>query len=169
MTKIVVRHGLSEANNRDNYGTPAFDNPESPLMPIGKDQAIKLGQELITIYGREIMSEPVAVSEMRRAEETALVAGFSNLTYYPELNEEKGGLSDSDVADAIRLRRPPEVTKEAARYLLEHPPKERVWITHGLLIATLCQELGEYTDQRFIPRFCEVRELQMSPTKQSEF
>jgi phosphohistidine phosphatase SixA len=159
MTKILVRHGLSEANNRDNYGTPAFGNPESPLMQIGKDQAIKLGKKLVDTYGLEIMSEPVAVSTMRRAQETAIVAGFSTLTVYPELNEEKGGLSDTAIAETLRLRIPPEATRKAARFLLEHPPEEKVWITHALLIATLCQELGIYTDERFTPKFCEIREL----------
>ena len=159
MPILVMRHGLSEANNRENYGTPAFGNPEAPLMPQGREQAIVLGGKLATEYGIEVALEPVAVSMMRRTQETAIVAGFRKLSLYPELNEEKGDMSDTDTAEALRTRRPPEATRIAARHLIEHPPTEKLWITHALLIATICQELGVYENERFTPRFCEIREL----------
>ncbi len=159
MSILSIRHGLSEANNRDNYGTPAFGNPEASLMPAGVEQAVKLGKKLVSEFCIDPANEPVAVSAMRRSQETALAAGFKNLVIYEELNEEKGELSDIDVAKAIADRRPPEAAIVAARYLLQHPPQEKIWISHGLLIATLCQELDVYTDDRFTPKFCEVREL----------
>jgi hypothetical protein len=159
MSVIVIRHGLSEANNRENYGTPAFGNPEAALMPIGREQAAEMGRKLVAEYSIKIASEPVAVSMMRRTQETAIVAGFRKLSLYPELNEEKGGLSDVAIVEALRTRRPPEAARKAARFLLEHPPQEKIWVTHGLLIATLCQELDMYKNERFTPRFCEIREL----------
>jgi len=159
MSVLVIRHGLSQANNRENYGTPAFDNPDAPLMPEGRRQAIALGARLATEFSIDIAAEPVAVSAMRRPQETAQAAGFKNLNIYPELNEEKGGLSDADIVAAIAARRPPEAARAAARFLIARPPQEKIWITHGLLIAALCQELGVYEETRFTPRFCEIREL----------
>lgn len=159
MPVIVIRHGLSEANNRENYGTPAFGNPEASLMPKGREQAAALGERLIEVYNLDLSSEPVAVSMLRRTQETAIVAGFRWLHLYPELNEEKGGLSDPEVRAALQTRQPPEATIQAARHLIEHPPQEKVWITHALLIAALCRELGVYQDARFTPIFCEERIL----------
>lgn len=161
MSVLVVRHGLSEANNRKNYGTPAFGNPEAGLMPAGRDQAVMLGGRLATEFNVELGVEPVAVSMMRRTQETAIVAGFRKLAIYPELNEEKGGLSDADIAIALKTKCPPEATRIAARLIIERPPQEKIWITHALLIATICQELGVYGNARFTPKFCEVRELSL--------
>lgn len=159
MPILVARHGFSAANDRNQYGRPAFDNPESPLMPQGRDQAAELGEKLANEYGLDVVTEPVAVSMMRRTQETAIVAGFRWLHLYPELNEEKGGSKDEDMRAVLHERRPPAATRKAAQYLIANPPKERVWVTHALLIATLCQELGVYQDARFTPRFCEIREL----------
>lgn len=159
MSIIAIRHGLSEANNHENYGTPAFDNPDSPLMPAGREQAIKLGGRLVDMLGIQLINEPVAVSMMRRSKETAELAGFQQLTAYPELNEEKGGLSDIEIIEALETKQPPEATRNAARHLIQSPPPERIWITHALLIAALCQELGVHQDKRFTPKFCEAREL----------
>lgn len=159
MSIIVIRHGLSEANNRKNYGTPAFGNPEAPLMSEGREQASELSELLVRDFGIELADEPVAVSMMRRAQETAIVAGFRKLHLYPELNEEKGEMTDAETRIALETRRPPEATLTVARLLIEQPPTERIWVTHALLIATICQELGVYQDERFTPKFCEVREL----------
>jgi hypothetical protein len=159
MSILVVRNGLSEANNRDNYGTPAFGNPRAGLMEDGEVQAAAMGVLLHDTFGIDFANEPVAVSMMRRTQETAIVAGFRKLSIYPELNEEKGGLSDSEIRIALDSKQPPEATKKAARLLIENPPSEIVWVTHALLIATICQELGAYTNERFTPRFCEIREL----------
>lgn len=157
--KLVARHSLSEANNNLNYGTPAFGNPEAPLMPEGRLQAVEMGGILAVRYGIDVISEPVAVSMMRRSQESAIVAGFRKLHLYPELNEEKGGLSDLEIREAIATRRPPEATIRIARYLIENPPEEDVWIAHAFVIGTICQELGIYTDSRFTPKFGEIREL----------
>ena len=159
MKRLVIRHGLSEANNRENYGTPAFGNSEAPLMPKGRDQATLLGANLETTYGVDLFYEPVAVSMMRRSQETAIVAGFRKLSLYPALNEEKSGMSDDETRVALETKNPPDATRIAARLLIEHPPEEMVWVTHALLIATLCQELDVYVGDRYTPKFCEIREL----------
>ncbi len=156
--KLLVRHGLSEANNYENYGTPAFGNPESSLMPKGREQATKLGGLLVTRYTIDVATEPVAVSMMRRAQETAIVAGFRYLHICPELDEEKGGVPDEQVKEMLLNRQSPEATRTAARNLIENPPEEKVWVLHAWLIATICDEL-DINFERFTPKFCEVREL----------
>jgi phosphohistidine phosphatase SixA len=161
MNIIVARHGFSAANDRDQYGTPAFANPAAPLMPQGIKQASDLGKQLVSQYGIDLEKEPVAVSMMRRAQETAIAAGFRWLHIYPTLNEEKGDTKDQDMQTVLAERRPPDATRKAAQYLIANPPKERVWVTHGLLIATLCQELNIYQDVRFTPKFCEIREISL--------
>lgn len=128
-------------------------------MPAGREQAVALGERLVKEYDIDLANEPVAVSTMRRTQETAIVAGFRELNLYPELNEEKGSMTDSETKDALTAKRSPIAAITAARLLIEHPPAEKVWVTHALLIATICQELGVYQDERFTPKFCEVREL----------
>jgi len=128
-------------------------------MPAGREQAANLGELFVVAYGIELPEETVAVSMMRRSQETAIVAGFRKLHIYPELNEEKGGMTDRETREALTSRRPPEPTIRAALYLIENPLLENVWVTHALLIATMCQELGVYTNDRFVPKFGEVREL----------
>ena len=128
-------------------------------MSLGREQAAEMGRLVVRQYGLNLKGEPVAVSMMYRAQQTAIVAGFRKLHLYVELNEEKGDLTDAELRAALDTRQPPDATRAAARHLIEHPPRERVWVTHGLLIATLCQELEVYQDERFTPKFCEVREL----------
>lgn len=159
MSKLVIRHCLSEANNYENYGTPAFGNPEAPLTPRGREQATDLGRLLVVKYGIELNTEPVAVSMLRRTQETAIVAGFRHLSLYPELNEEKGGLTDEEVRAALLARYSPPATVDAVRKIIEDPPKEDVIIMHAYLIAAMGDVLGLYTDERFTPRFGEVREF----------
>lgn len=159
MRILAIRHQISEANNRENYGTPAFGNPDAPLMPQGREAAPEIGERLEREYGFVIADQVVATSMMRRTQETAIAAGFRWLHVYPELNEEKGGLPDNEIREALTARTPPEATVQAAHALIENPPQEPIWFAHGLLIATLCQELEVHQDQRFVPRFGEIREL----------
>jgi hypothetical protein len=159
MSKLVIRHEFSDANNRDLYGTPAFGNPNASLDPRGVENAIELGKILVVQYGIDVDNEPVAVSSMLRTQETAIYAGFRNLVIYPELNEEKGGLSDEEIREALHARQSPEATIQAVRRIIESPPTEQVIIMHAYLIATLGSELGLYTNARFTPRFGEIREF----------
>ena len=128
-------------------------------MPLGRLQAVKLGETFVYKYGIDVSNESVAVSEARRTQETATVASFRKLHVYSALNEEKGGLSDHEIRTAINERRPPDAARRAARLLIENPPQERMWVFHALLSAAVCQELGVYQDAKFILGFCEIREL----------
>lgn len=161
MRKLVIRHSLSEANNRENLGTPAFASADAPLMDGGRIIANVLGITLHDTYHIDTVEAFAATSTMLRTSETAVCAGFDprHLVAYPILDEVQKS------RDFIELRTmldagivPPEAI-EAAYRVLENPPQEEIWFTHGLVIAGLCKVLGVYQDARVVPRFCEVREL----------
>lgn len=152
---LVIRHGLSAANDRNN---PAFGSPDAELLPKGLAQAAGLGA-LMVANGVDAC-EAVAVSELRRTQQTAHIAGFTNQTVYEQLNE-----ADHKVGEMSDLRRMldngqlPRAALFHARSLLENPPPEDIWFTHGLVIAGLCHVLDVYQDRRLIPKFCEVRNI----------
>lgn len=156
MSKLVARHGLSYANM---YGTPAYGSPDASLSSQGIEQAEDLGLLFQSEFGINVAEEAVAVSAMKRSQETATNAGFVDLTIYSELDEVKGSLTGEEIRAAIGNKMPPEATRLAARRIIENPPEQRVWVSHGLLISAICFELGIYEENRFIPKFCEVREL----------
>ncbi|MEV6768734.1 phosphoglycerate mutase family protein [Nocardia sp. NPDC051030] len=157
MTVLVVRHGLSEANNRANVGTAAFGAADAPLMVLGHQQARAVGVRLRDRYGLAPDIE-VAVSTMLRTQQTARSAGFIRQTVHPALDEVR--LTDlAETRRAIDAEELPEAARAAAARVLERPPAQRVWFTHGLLIAALCAALDLPSASRFIPRFCEIREL----------
>jgi hypothetical protein len=160
MPKLVGRHSLSEANNRNNYGTPAFGHAGAPLMPEGRSMAKEMGEEFRFVYGIIRVRTPVAVSKMLRSQETAREAGFILLREYECLNEVDTKLPLPELKESIINRRQTAAALKAAELLLQTPPPEEVWITHGLVIAGLCELLGiadRY--EHFIPKFCEIREL----------
>jgi hypothetical protein len=131
MSKLLIRHGLSDANDRERYGSPAFANPNASLMPKGVEQAMPLGELLVMQFGINVADEDVGVSEMLRSQETAIFGGFHKFTIYPELNEEKGGLSDENIQIVLATKSPPEATIKAARAIIENPPPEKVLIMHA--------------------------------------
>ena len=160
MSKLVGRHSLSEANNRNNYGTPAFGHPDAPLMDEGRSIAQRMGVEFEAVHGIIPVTTPAAVSKMLRAQETAREAGFVDLNEYKILNEVDARLPYPDLKDAIANRRHTSIALKTAELILENPPEEQVWITHGLVIASLCEVLGVANQfERFVPKFCEIREL----------
>jgi len=160
MTKFVARHSLSEANNIHNYGTPAFGHADAPLMAEGRSIARSMGAELETVYGIISSKTPVAVSKMLRAQETAREAGFVDLVEYSVLNEVDTRLPHPELKALIANRQHTNIALEAAERILRNPPQEQIWVTHGLVIAGLCEALGIASQfEHFVPRFCEIREL----------
>ncbi|HUC96250.1 MAG TPA: histidine phosphatase family protein [Candidatus Saccharimonadales bacterium] len=130
------------------------------LTDLGRSQARRLGQQLAKIYGID-HEQPVAVSELLRNQETAAEAGFINTNSYSELDEMKRGPGWTDLRWLIESRRLPIVAINRVEAILEKPPIESVWITHGFVIANLCAVLGVHQEKRLIPNFCEIRELQI--------
>lgn len=162
MNILVGRHALSEGNNRENLGTPLFGHPDAPLMELGRGQSQDMGRAFLEKYGIMPANTPVAVSNMLRSQETAQYAGFAQLVQYVQLNEVDTELDNTILHQWISEKRHTEIALKAARLILENPPKESVWITHGLVIASLC-EILKVSDQfeNFLPTFCEIRELQI--------
>lgn len=162
MSIFVVRHGLSEANNRDNKGTPAYGAKDASLMQQGREQARARGERLVLDYGIDLSTTPVAVSQLLRTWQTAKEMGFdpNNFTRYAVLNELERDVLPDNFRELLRNNQYPSVIVRAGQALLRQPPPQKVWVAHGLIIAGLCCALG-VSDQfeRSVPNFCEVREL----------
>lgn len=158
MKIIVARHGLSEANNQNNIGTIAFANPNALLMDLGKQQAKELGTQLRS-KGFDLNCA-VAVSELQRTQLTARFAGFKYLHKYSLLNEVSHGLPLLELRQLIDSKVLPQEAIDQANSLLNDPPKEQLWISHGLVIAGLCKVLKVHQNKRLIPNFCEIRDLE---------
>lgn len=156
MSILVVRHGLSQANNRENYGTPAFGNPNASLMDEGVIQATHLQPILAKNHNSDTI---VAVSTMRRTWETANFAGFHTLRPYKSLDELTKNLTLEEIAHMKATREIPRIAIQAAEYALNNPPEEEIWFSHGVLIAAMCKVLNVHQDKDLIPAFCEIREL----------
>ena len=159
-TVYLVRHGISEANNRENIGTPAFGAGDAELMPAGIEQAASAGSILIGRFAL-LQADHVATSTMVRAQQTAKEAGFVNFTEYTQLDEMPVVLDEHATERRDRWR-----SGELDSHILSHAhttlnnaPPEQVWFTHGLRIAGICRVLGEHQDKRPIPHFGEVREI----------
>lgn len=158
MSKLLVRHGVSEANDKSSL---AYGSPEANLLPLGTQQATSLGLELVSGFGIVPAEEPVAISCMRRTRQTAQYAGFSTIHEFELLNEATSGLEMWEIHESLTKQQAPRTAIAKAEALLARPLSERVWITHGLVIAGLCEVLGIYKSERFIPRFCEIREIEL--------
>ncbi len=156
MELYVGRHGVSRANDKD---SPAFGSPEAPLLPLGEDQAVAMGDEFTNKYAIIPETTAVAVSRLRRAQQSARRAGFIKLTINPLLDEVTTKMSQEELYDCLTNKYVPRASIEAAEKLLTTPPEQTVWITHGLVIAGLCEVLGVSNQYCFIPRFCEIRHL----------
>ncbi|MBP9738601.1 histidine phosphatase family protein [Candidatus Saccharibacteria bacterium] len=156
MEILVIRHGLSEANNKESL---AFGSTEAPLMDLGKDQAKRLAETLADVYTIDCSTQEAAVSELWRTWETAFYAGFTDIHTNPLLNEATLDLSPQELHYALENKQVPWTAIRSAEAILDTPPQQGVWITHGLVIAGLCEVLGIAKDKRFIPKFCEVRNL----------
>lgn len=162
MQKYLVRHGLSQANNHENFGTPLFGSADAELMEEGKVHAREAGRILLTYHGFNPATTRVATSRMRRTQQTAEEAGFSleNSTAYPLLDEVTSYLSFEEIAEAIQTETPPSTVIEQVEALLSNPPEEPIWFTHGFVIAAISHVLNA-PSTRFIPHFGEVREIQI--------
>ena len=157
MSVIVARHGLSEANDQASL---AFGSPNAHLMEHGRVRARELGQVLRHVYQVNVDEEVVATSRLLRTQETAEVAGFRRIVVNSLLDEATTGLSFEEIIEARRTRIAPHTAITVAEAILENPPEQGVWITHGLVIVGLCEVLGiAHQFEKFIPKFCEARML----------
>lgn len=159
-TVYLVRHGLSQANNRENIGTPAFGAADAELMPAGIEHANAAGRLLVGKYAL-LQVKHVAVSTMRRSQQTAEEAGFADFTEYSQLDEVPIKIDETTVEQRANWheRKFDDFILEHALATLALAPKEPIWFTHGLRIAGICSVLDQHQEARPIPRFGEVREV----------
>jgi hypothetical protein len=155
-----MRHGVSPANDK---GNPAYGSPSAGLLPLGRQQSMAGGEKLRAEYNFDTTNNWVATSRMRRSQDSAISAGCMNLVFYGALNEATEGLSIDEllqIKPALAKRHVPSCAINRATQLLESPPQEGLWITHGLIIVGLCEVLGVRNPEwRFLPNFGEIREL----------
>jgi broad specificity phosphatase PhoE len=156
MRYILIRHGKTDANRLTRM---AFGKQGAPLNKLGISQAKNLRKRLHA-YGFDLATEPVAASELLRTAQTAQHAGLQIITIYAALNEVKTPNPQHTQLLIEKKILPPEAI-EAAKNLLANPPKERVWVTHGLVIAAIMHELGKLNPDVFIPGFCEIVEIDL--------
>jgi broad specificity phosphatase PhoE len=156
MKYILIRHGKTDANRltRVNFGQQG-----ALLNHEGIVQTAALHERLLT-YDFDLATEPVAVSTLLRTAQTAQFAGLQNITAHPLLDEVKtpNPLHTQQLIENKQL--PPEAI-EAAKRILAKPPKARIWVTHGLVIAAVQHLLGTIIEDKFIIDFCGIVEIEL--------
>ncbi len=157
MNYLVIRHAKTDANR---LTRALFGKTGAPVNDEGKQQIEKLRLELLGL-NINLDIEPVAVSELMRTNQTAELAGFSNITINPLLNE----VNTADPKQTLELvaqGKLPEEAITAANALLANPPKQKIWVTHGLVMAGLLEVLGLADTKDRIPKHCEIVEIDFS-------
>ena len=152
----IVRHAVSRANDKNDL---AFNNPEAGLIPIIGPEQMQPAREFFAQKGYDPYT-PVATSDMKRARQSTLAAGFFVLRYYAPLNEVD---LPPEQKGAIKYTRDiPEDILEETKELLRNPPAEEIWVTHGLRAASIFKILEIYQnfdEHDFVMKFGEVRKL----------
>jgi len=156
-TVYLIRHCNSEGNRHNEL---SFGPKGSKLNDEGIRQAKQLRKKMQDI-DLDVESEPAASSEMRRAYSTAFHAGFKTINLYALLNETSSDLSPGELDAILERKAAPPSAIAAAQNLLENPPKEKVWVTHGQLIAGIAHVLGIPVSDLFIPDMGTVTKLEL--------
>ena|SRR5688572_4263086 len=152
MRYYLIRHAQTDATR---LTRAAYGKQGAPINTSGREQAQAMRKKLIEL-GIDIEDEPAAVSALIRTQQTAQVAGFKKLAVYNILNEVKTDDPHKTQALIKSSKLPPEAGV-AAKKILNQPPEEKIWVTHGQVIAALLQELNLTDPAKFMPDFCEVR------------
>lgn len=155
MKHLLIRHASTDANR---FNRATFGKLGAPINNFGIEQAKELGLKL-TKLGID-SDEIVAISELLRTKQTATNAGLENLKVNTLLNE----VNTTDPAKTLKLLEQGKLPVDAlvaARAIIANPPIEKIWVTHGLVIAALLVELGLSDPDKFVPDFCEIREIEL--------
>ncbi len=155
MKYLLIRHAATDANRL----TRALQGKHgAPLNEAGRKQAAKLKQELVK---RGIdFSQPVAVSDFIRTQETARLAGFTDLNVNKIIDEINTG-DPKRTQEGVEQGKLPKEAIEAAQAILRNLPEERIWVTHGLVIAALLTALGQSDPEHFIPSQASITEIEI--------
>jgi phosphohistidine phosphatase SixA len=159
MSRVVyiIRHGASEGNR---HNQASFGPEGGALHKRGIQQAEDLYDQLQGV-GIEVHSEPIASSYMKRAYETAMFAGFEKINKYSSLNEVGGDLMPEVLDAMLERKEAPPSAIAAAQNLLKNPPPEKVWVTHGQLIAGIAYVLGIPSSELFMPKLGSITKLEL--------
>lgn len=155
MKYLLIRHAKTDANRLTRV---AFGKEGAPINVFGEQQAQELRKKLIKI-GIDTNKEVVAVSELLRTKQTAESAGFKHFSVNSVLNEVNTD-NPQRTLELVAQAKLPEQAIVAAKAIVAKPPKEKIWVTHGLVIAAIQVELGLSDPQNFIPDYCEIREVE---------
>jgi len=155
MKYFVIRHAETDATRLNGH---MFGKEGAPLNDAGILTAKKLHDKLKTL-GIDPADAKVAVSELLRTRQTALAAGFPkpNLVVNALLNEVNTGNPEATNVLVSQGKLPAKAI-EAAQAIIDNPPKERVWVTHGLVLGALREVLGV---PGFIPELGSIVELEI--------
>ncbi|HWB38771.1 MAG TPA: phosphoglycerate mutase family protein [Candidatus Saccharimonadales bacterium] len=154
MEILLIRHGSTGVKRGERAG---FGPDGAPLSEQGIIEAKALAEQLAAL-GIDLAHEPTAVSPMLRTRQTAELAGLRNLRIEPLISEVNSGLDVQTVDAMLSRREVPEQVLAAAKMVLENPPTERIWVTHGFLIAGLCGAL-EQVQEPFMADCGSIRRL----------
>ncbi|MCB9823297.1 histidine phosphatase family protein [Candidatus Nomurabacteria bacterium] len=155
---LIIRHAKSVGGRHDKH---LYPKEGAPLSDQGLKDVSKIRDYLIEL-GVDIESEPVAVSELIRTRQTAEVAGFKTIKSYSVLNEVNTGLSPEELERMLQIKLVPKEAIDRAKKLLENPPLENIWVTHGLLVAGLAELLRIPKEQLYIPDMASVTEITLT-------
>lgn len=97
-TILLVRHAKSVGGRHDRH---LYPKEGAPLDDKGFDDAAKLKSEFLD-RGINLVTEPVAVSQLVRTRQTAEWAGLKNIKEYASLNEVNSGLSPEELDFVIK-------------------------------------------------------------------
>lgn len=153
----IIRHAQN-AGTRFNQAD--FGKEGASLIEAGIQESLRLTPQLQKL-GINVGAEPVAVSELVRTQQTATHAGFTHLAINSLLNEVKTEHSPDTLELMLKTNQLPVAARTAAHKLLANPPREKVWVTHGLLIAGIAAELGLTSHELFIPTMGSLTTIQL--------
>ena len=169
MSIIVVRH----APFREAYNDPlrGYQQVGPQLTEEGRTMIPKELVPSLEKHRIDPKDSRVAISNSSWTRLTAEAAGFKDdgMTAYGYLDDVAQGMERSVLHALLKAGKLPKAAIRRAKEILTDPPQESVWISHGLVIAGLCEVLGVTADfERPVPQFCEVRVLDIAAYAQIE-
>lgn len=156
MKRYIARHGHTGVTRDQRL---QFGKSGPPLDTKGQKQAKELQFKLLSM-GVDAQTTPVVVSEYLRTRQTAELAGFQVIGENSLINEIFTGIPNETLKGMVSKQKLPQIVLDKAQAILDNPPEQKVWITHGLVIMGLRQLLG-INAEPFDPPHCEVIELEI--------
>lgn len=147
MKYLLIRHGKTNANRMTRA---AYGKQGAPLNDEGIEQAKALHWELMK-RGVTLSNEPVAVSELLRARQTAKVAGLKNIVTNSLLNEVNTSEPQNTTKDLRKGVLAPEAITAAKNSLLIRQKRE-----YGLLTASSLQRFLPSSNNWMPTNSCQI-------------